>query len=172
MDQILRIKRPDTYNRFNLKNSKNPNRIPWTTYYVVPYVTEEELGKLFKTAWIIFPNRDLITSLTMEWIKVSEIDRDLSRIALTALQETKACILVPTYVTSKDCYAFQFSRRSFKNWASNFGEGFGKFYFLQDGKFKAACSYCPHNVHFLVHECSPGTETCRVRIKRGNTHVF
>jgi hypothetical protein len=178
MDQILRIKRPDTLNKGAPRlSTKQPNRIPWVTYYVVPCVTEEEIGKLFKTAWVIFPNKNLIQRLELEWLGLGraggpQVEKNTVTIAIQALHEVKACILVPTYITSKNRYAFQFSRRSFESWMSNFGDGFGKFYFLQDGKLKAACSYCPHNVHFMVHECSPGTESCRSRIKKGNQNVL
>jgi len=157
MDQILKIRRPDTLHPFKAM-PKTPNRIPWTTYYIVPYVTAPEISKLFKTAWVIFPTASVITTLTVEWNKIPSKH---SYEARRALMGKTACIVVPTYVTSQQRYAFQYSTQSIKCKSSYFNGGFGQMYYLENNEFTEACSYCPRSVYHLVGECSPGTEKCR-----------
>jgi hypothetical protein len=158
---ILRINRPDRFSRVHV-SSKEPNRIPWNIYYIVPTVNEEELAKLFRTAWVVHPNTSTTSVITTEWAysghypPATYIREELRNL----LYRNKACLVIPTYVNRDQYYAYQYARKATKAKATNLGTGLGKFYFLHEGKFEPACLYCPRSVYFLTGVCTPGTNSC------------
>ena len=156
---ILRIKRPDRYT-WQRVSSLEPNRVPWNVYYIVTSTARTELANLFKTAWVIFPSKNLAIIIKKENAKDFEKYGDL-------LLQGQACIMVPTYVAKTQKYAYLYSRNSIRAKGATLGHDLGKFYFLENGIFEPPCLYCARSHHFLVGDCTPGTNSCLTNFWRG-----
>lgn len=156
---VIRVKRPDCYTSHRV-STLEPNRIPWNVYYIVTSTVFTELANLFKTAWVIFPSKNLSIIVKKEGTKEIEEYCDL-------LLHGNACIMVPTYVTREKKYAYQYSRKSVKTKSVTLGHGLGKFYFLENGIFEPPCTYCARSHRFIVGDCTPGTNSCLNNFWRG-----
>ena len=159
---ILCVKREDTYSRVRISTNE-PNRIPWDVYYVVPSIEEEVIAGLFRTAWVVYPSFSTVGIMYQEWRstvrspydKTDNIDN-----LRNLLLRNQACIVVPTYVTEKKRYAYQYARRAVRSRFTDTGKGLGKFYYLNYGAFEPACSYCYRASYFMTGSCTPGTNSC------------
>jgi hypothetical protein len=156
---IIRVKRPDRYTTHRV-STLEPNRIPWNVYYIVTSTVFTELANLFKTAWVIFPSKNLSIIVKKEGTKEIEEYCDL-------LLHGKACIMVPTYVKHKKEYAYRYSRKSIKAKNTTLGQGLGKFYYLENGNFESPCLYCARSHYYLVGDCTPWTNSCLNNFWRG-----
>lgn len=153
--RLTRIKRPDRYTYARI-SSLQPNRIPWNVFYIVENTDPKEISKLFKTAWVVFPSTEIAYVLRGE----NHIPPNLAN----------WCIVIPTYVTQHKRYAYQYSRNSIRAKNTKLGKGLGKFYYLENGIFQPPCCYCVRSAHFLVGDCTPGTDACLTTFWRGIEH--
>jgi hypothetical protein len=153
--EIIKVKRPDRYSSARI-SSLQPNRIPWNVFYIVVTTDREKISKLFKTAWIVFPTVELAYILRTE----NHVPPNLM----------DWCIAIPTYITRYKQYAYQYSRNSVRSKNTTLGRGLGKFFYLENGVFLPPCFYCIRSAHFLVGDCTPGTDSCLTTFWRGIEH--